>query len=283
MASIGTKKGTEKAGGGITSNSIKDEAIFAGKLHPDITQGNYINYGGKGQPYLILATQGAVASGGDTVEHIAYLPSGGALHYNPVGAIAQSMKGPEANALGLRLDFDAAAGDGVNIVPGGLLGPWRHTIERTANLAVARSLFFRWRGVIEDVSGNAEFNIGFRKAEAIQAAVDNYDEAAYFNILLGVINIETILNNAVTVTTATTNTAWADGEEHDLMVVCHGNGKVEFFYDGKPPIVSKAFQFDDDEVVVPFIHCLQSADFTFLYTKKLEVGFLQQIKRMNTR
>lgn len=277
MASIGTKTGIEKAQGGLTSNSIKDEGIVPVKLHRDLAQGAYIDYAGKGQPALFLATF-ELATGADATEHVAILPSGGHLHYTPINAIAQSVKGPEADALGLRLDLDAANGDGVNIVPGGLLGPWRFTVERTAGQPVPPAVFFRWRGVIEDVSGLAEFNLGFRKAEAVQAAVDNYDEAAYLNVLAGTLKTETILNGGNTSSVDTTQD-WADGEEHELMAVCHGNGKVEFFFDGKEPTVTQAFQFDDAEAVVPFIHTLQAAAFSFIYTKRLTVGFLGDIKR----
>lgn len=275
MPSIGTKKGTEKARGGITGRSIKNGAIVGPHLSDVLRQGGYLDFDGKGQPILGLST-GAAASGADATEHIALLPGGGALHYWPINAIAQSVKGPEANANGLRLDFDAAAGDGVNIVPGGLFGPWRMVVERTAGGTVPDGLFFRARLLIEDVSGNAEFNIGFRKAEAVQAAVDNYDEAAYVNVLVGDIKIETILNNAATVTVDTTSN-WADGEEHELLVTVNGKGQVKFYVDGLDPVVSAAaFQFDDNEVIVPFIHHVQAADFSFIYVKRLEVGRLSQ-------
>lgn len=274
MASIGTKKGVERARGGITSRSIKDGAIVGPKLSDDLRQGAYLDYNGKGQPTLSLAT-GAAATGGDATEHIAHLPFGGTLHYTPINAIAQAVKGPEANANGLRLDFDAANGDGVNIVPGGLFGPWRTTIERTAGGTVPDGVFIRARLVIEDVSGNGEFNIGFRKAEAVQAAVDNYDEAAYINVLAGDIKLESILNNAATVTVDTTSN-WADGEEHELLVTVDGKGNVKFKVDGRDPVVNLAYQFDDNEVIVPFIHHVQAAEFSFIYVKRLEVGRLSQ-------
>ena len=79
MASIGTRKGVEKAKGGITSRSIKDGAIVGPKLSDDLRQGAYLDYNGKGQPSLSLTT-GAAASGADATEHIAHLPFGGTLH-----------------------------------------------------------------------------------------------------------------------------------------------------------------------------------------------------------
>ena len=62
---------------------------------------------------------------------------------------------------------------------------------------------------LADVSGLAEMAVGFRKAEAERALIDNYLDMAAFNVQNGAINLETILNNAATTTTDTTNT-WAD-------------------------------------------------------------------------
>jgi hypothetical protein len=274
MASIGTKKGTEKAGGGITYRSIKKATIIANRLHADVLSGSYLSYNGKGQPFLFLATMAAVASGADTVEHVALLPAGNVLHYWPIGAIAQGMKGPQANVNGLRLDFDAAAGDGANYVPGGLLGSHLLNVERTAGAAVPEGKFIRWRGVIEDVSGATQFAVGFRKSEAIQAAIDSYADLAAIVAPLGAVATKTILATVV-VNRATGSAAWADGEEHEILVTCAGNGKVAFYFDGRR--VGIDFQFADDAAVVPFIFLLESSDFTFFYTKALEVGPLGQL------
>jgi hypothetical protein len=274
MASIGTRKNRS---GGLTYRSIRKGTIIANRLHPDVLSGGYLNYNGRGQPLLTLATMAAVASGADTVEHIAYLGGVGGvgLHYWPIGAVAQAVKGPQAAADGLRLDFDAFAGDGANYVPGGLLGPFSRTIERTAGAVIPGGVFIRWQGILEDVSGAAEFAVGFRKSEAIQALIDGFDEMAALNVQAGTVNTETILNNAATVTRATGKT-WADTEEHELVATCAGNGKVAYYFDGSK--VGVDFQFDDGEVVVPFMHLLLGADLTTVNTKALEVGSLEQLQ-----
>jgi hypothetical protein len=76
---------------------------------------------------------------------------------------------------------------------------------------------------LSDVDGTDDCAIGWRKAEAYQAAIDSYDEMAAINVIAGAIKIETILNNGTTATTDTTDTI-ADGEyviariEHDHLV-----------------------------------------------------------------
>ncbi len=278
MGSIKELTTTEKAYRGLTHNSIRDEEVYGRKLHPDVRSGSYLYYDGKGQPFLFLATMAAVASGADATEHIAVLPgNGGVLHYWPIGAIAAAMKGPTADADGLRLDFDAAAADGVNIVPGGLLGPWRLVIERTAGQDPPDGLFIRVWLKIEDVSGTTDLAIGFRKSEAVQAAIDDYDELACLNVISGDVKRETILNTAATVT-VDTGFNWADGETHELLLKCQGNGKVEMFFDRGDTPIGAAFQFDDAEVVVPFLFGLQAADLTEIRLVKLEVGHLSQLE-----
>jgi hypothetical protein len=269
MASIGSRKGTEKAGPGITHRSIRDREIWPRKL--GLEGLTHLFYRGQGQPFLFLAAQTAVASGADGVEHVAYLPGSTVpLHYTPIGAITGAMKGPTAGSDGLRIDFDAAAAEGGNFVPGGLLGPWRMVCSRT--VAIPAGIFIRAKVKLEDVSGTTDFAIGIRKAEAVQAAIDNYDELACLNVISGAVKRETILNGGATVTVTTTH-VWADGETHEIAVVCLGNGKVQFWFDGKPASgTGAAFQFDAAEVVVPFIYALQAADLTEIRLVELEVG-----------
>ena len=120
------------------------------------------------------------------------------------------------------------------------------------------AFFVRAKLKLADVTGLAECAVGFRKAEAYNT-LDSYDEMAAFNIQLGVVNTETILNNATTVTTDTTETDWADGETHELTVLVNHFGQVTYLYDGEEPTTVAAFTFDTGEVVVPFLHLLHAA------------------------
>lgn len=117
-------------------------------------------------------------------------------------------------------------------------------------------VYFKTKIKIDDISDVTELAVGFRKAEAYQAAVDDYDEMAAFNIGAdadGQIEIHTILNNAATVETDTTETDWADGGEHTLEITVDNNGVCKFYYDGAEPTVTAAFTFDAAEVIVPFL------------------------------
>ena len=112
---------------------------------------------------------------------------------------------------------------------------------------------------IADVSGTDDCAVGFRKAEAYQANIDNYDEMAALNVISGAIKIETILNDAATTTTDTTDTV-ADGTDVTLEVRVDENGAVTYKIDNADPTVTAAFSFDDGEVVVPFLYFLHASD-----------------------
>jgi hypothetical protein len=119
-----------------------------------------------------------------------------------------------------------------------------------------KEIYFKAKIKIDDISDVTELSMGWRKAEAYQAAVDDYDELASFNIGQdgdGQIEIHTILNGAATSETDTTETDWGDGDEKTLEIRIKNNGSCTFLIDGAAPTVTAAFTFDAGEVVVPFI------------------------------
>jgi hypothetical protein len=119
-----------------------------------------------------------------------------------------------------------------------------------------KAIFFEATVKIDDISDVTELAVGWRKAEAYQAAVDSYDEMASFNIGQdgdGQIEIHTILNNAATAETDTTLTDWADAGEHTLRIEVTNAGVCTFKYDGAAPTVTATFTFDSGEVIVPFL------------------------------
>ena len=119
--------------------------------------------------------------------------------------------------------------------------------------------FVRAKIKVADVTGCGELAVGFRKAEAYNT-IDGYDEAACFNIQLGVVNIETAINGASMVTTDTTETDWADGETHTVEVRVDDFGNVTYKYDDAAPTVvpTTNFAFDTGEVVIPFFQILHA-------------------------
>ena len=134
------------------------------------------------------------------------------------------------------------------------------------------AFYAKMKFTITDVSDTDDCLFGFRKAEAYQANVDDYDEMAAFNVNAGAIYLSTILNGGGTTDTDTTET-WADTIQHTLEVLVSKAGVVTYKLDDAPPTVVAAFTFDDAEVVVPFFHFLHAAASTAgIVLDEIEVG-----------
>lgn len=122
---------------------------------------------------------------------------------------------------------------------------------------VGRAFWARLKFSIATVAGTDDCAFGFRKAEAYQTNLDDYDEMAVLNVISGNITIETILNGGSTASTDTTDN-WADAETHELKVLVAADGTVTFQIDGNDPTVSADFSFDAGETVIPFLFFLQA-------------------------
>ena len=161
---------------------------------------------------------------------------------------------PYQSADGLELKPVAAA-DALEITLG------TTALSRAAHVVgsfvdIDKEVYLRVKCKIDDISDVSELAIGFRKAEAYQAALDNYDEMAAFNVgqaADGRIDIQTILNAAATATVDTTLTDIVDTGEHTFEIRVKNNGVVTFLYDDAAPTVTTAFTFDAGEVIIPFI------------------------------
>lgn len=167
---------------------------------------------------------------------------------------APSIVQVSAGVTALNISMDQTDNDGVEITPGIL----------TANpnvflVGTSRAFFFRCRFSIADVSGTDDCAIGFREAEAYQANIDDYTDSAVLNVISGDIFIETIKNNAATVSTDTTQN-WADGETHELEVLVGADGAVTYKIDGQAPTVTAAYTFTSGIYVIPYIFFLHSTD-----------------------
>jgi hypothetical protein len=122
---------------------------------------------------------------------------------------------------------------------------------------VGSAFYARLKFSIATVAGTDDCAFGFRKAEAYQTNLDDYDEMAVLNVISGDIKIETILNAGDTATTDTTEN-WADTEAHELRVNVAADGAVTFAVDGNAPSVVASFSFDAGEVIIPFMFFLQA-------------------------
>ena len=161
--------------------------------------------------------------------------------------------------------LDQTVAEGTELVPGGNPdkattggnAPYHYTIGTDA-------CFFRLVFSAEDVSG-ADVTVGLRRVEAFNATRDDYLDLAALRVLgdstsaAGDISTETILNNGTTTSTSSTDTL-ADGTAVEFLVKASATGVVTFAVNGVAPSTTQAFTFDDGDIVVPFIHFLNTTD-----------------------
>jgi hypothetical protein len=156
---------------------------------------------------------------------------------------------------GLNFMFDATADDGAELTNG------ISSISRCAfTVGTSGAFHLRAKFSIADVSGTDDCAIGFRKAEAYQANLDDYDEMFGVNVISGNIYKTAILNGGATDDDDTTNN-WADTEAHEIEIKVSAAGVCTILIDGAAPTSSgTAFTFDTGEVVVPFFFFLNDTD-----------------------
>jgi hypothetical protein len=158
---------------------------------------------------------------------------------------------PYQSADGLELQ-PVAAGDALELSNG------ITSLSRCA-FTVGTDAEFFWEATvkIDDISDVTEIFAGFRKAAAYTADPDDYTDMAAFHVGAtddGRISLATILNDAATTMTDTTESDWTDGGSHTLRVEVNRLGQVKFLYDGEEPAATIAFTFDSGDVVIPFLH-----------------------------
>ncbi len=158
------------------------------------------------------------------------------------------------NGSGLMIGLDAADNEGAE---------WSNGITALSRFAFIigtdAAFHLKARFTIADVSDIDYCLVGFRKAEAIQADPDNYDEGAWLNVNAGNIFGEAILNGGATDKVDTTDN-WADAATHTLEIKVSKTGVVTYLIDGvAPTTVPTSFTFDTGEVVVPILYALNAA------------------------
>lgn len=165
----------------------------------------------------------------------------------------QTILAPVFSSDGYNIGFDQTNGEGVELTRG--------ITSRSPSAVVVGTdkAYFEFQVSIEDVSGVGELAVGFRKTQAYQLALDDYTDMAVLNVQGGTINLETILNNGATTTTNTGETV-ADNETVTLRVEVYTDGTCSYFVDGVRVLASNTFTFDSGDVLVPFVHFVNSAD-----------------------
>ncbi len=179
---------------------------------------------------------------------------------------------PAMAAAGLDIQGDQVAADGFDIV-GGIGG----ASGRPLIAQVDPAFYFECQINIADVSGTDELHVGLRRAETLNATWDNYLDTAGLGCNSSAadmaIKIETILNNAGTTSTDTTDEV-ADGVDVTFKIFVSAAGVVTYTINGSAPTVTAAFTFDAGDPLIPYLHYLQHGDFTEAFLiKKWSVGF----------
>lgn len=183
-------------------------------------------------------------------ENVIFCGSGNIFEQHVI--VTQTLTGPIWVDPGVNIAQDLTDNDGVEWTTGiGANSRHRFTVGTDP------AFFARCRFTIADVSGTDDCLFGFRRRTAYQAAIDDYEDVAAFNIGLGAagrVNLATALNSGSMTETDTTNTDWADGETHSLEIRVSGAGVVTYLYDDAAPTTVAAFTFDDTDDLIPFFH-----------------------------
>ena len=215
-------------------------------------------------PAVWTSKVGTAATTSDDGENIWQWSDGLQLTSNNIAA--QTLCYPVESTSGAVVSGDATNDQGLQWVARGEAS--RGELNKDYfTVGTSPAFFMSVKFIIDDVDGTDDCAVGFRKVEAFQAAIDDYDEGACLNVISGDIYIETILNNGTTSATDTTDN-WADTAEHELKVLVSASGVVTFEIDGAAPTTTATFTFDDGEHVTPCGYHLNAANLaTITYTK----------------
>jgi len=187
----------------------------------------------------------------------------------------QAIDGPSVASTGMNYEGDAADDEGFQWA---MSYPGSKGIEGVDSFTVGTAGFYaKLRFSIQDVSISDDCAFGLRlKSQASNAALDNYTDVASLNVISGDIKVESILNNASTVTTDTTDN-WGDGESHTLEVRISKAGVASYRIDGRAVTTSPTADvtFDTGDVFTPFMFMLHSsAAACDVILQELETGVL---------
>lgn len=231
---------------------MKGDVVVTGAIKADNID-KYCHEDFKTQPICYAnAATAALASGTTAAANTAFFPgTGNSFEYCAQGTQTITGLGVLA-ATGCSVGGDQTDNDGREV---SFAGGITSTAPRA--FVVGTAFYAKLKLNIGTVAGTDDCAFGFRKAEANQVNLDDYDEMAVLNVISGNITIETILNAGSTATTDTTDNA-TGGTAVTLGVYVDADGAVTYTINGAAPTVTAAFSFDTAEVVIPFLFFLQA-------------------------
>ena len=199
---------------------------------------------------IVTAVGGGAASGtGGDVN--AMLVDGYTFEIVPLGT--QTITAPSITASGLNISMDQAEDDGCIITRG-------VTARNPESFVVGTDggFYFKVPVTIANVSGTDDCAFGFVKATAYESNFDDWEDGAFLNVISGAIYTETMIGDAATVSTDTTDTV-ADGVTVELELRVDDNGVATFLIDGVAPTVTQAYTFTSGLRVFPCFFFLHAA------------------------
>lgn len=257
-----------------TTGDIQDGAVTHPKLSAALLQGKSVFERFDHQPLLALPGGFGDPTGTTGQINEATFRSGLYAQYSQLGA-GETITGPVFDYTTGLLDIseDQTATEGVHYDWGGNSprNPYLFTV------GTSPSYSWRWKFKIEDASGIGGLVIGLRKQAALAADWNDYTDLAALNIVQGVINISTILNNAATATVDTTLVDVADAETIEFEIQVRGR-RCFFYYAGARVGLEPLFDFDSTDVVIPFTDYLHGTDVSKLYPTELEFAPIRDLQ-----
>ena len=182
--------------------------------------------------------------------------------------VAQTLIGPIFGEPGINLAHDLNSADIVEYTLGINDDRPGHFLCQTGP-----AFYARCRLMITTVAGATHCAFGFRKVEAYQADLDDYDEMFALDVVTGDIYGKGIDNGAGTDEDDTVDN-WADGETHNLEVRVDADGVVTSFIDDVAPSTAPStITFDSGEIVMPFFYQEQSGTTTAIVMYEWECGY----------
>jgi hypothetical protein len=234
----------------------------------------YEDFSGYAATDLVANIQpdGTAADGTTTVLNHCYTPGGNVFAYHPIGT--QTLH-PAMVAGALDIGCDQTDDEGCEIYTNFLkasgMGPFV--------VGISPAFYFKCKLNVTLTNGTDDLQVGFRKAELIRAAWDDYYDAAAMGIITvanpAAVYIQTILANAATVETDTTDT-WDDATDAEFAIFVSSAGVVTYQHDLASagtlaaPTVTAAYTFADGTPVIPFVR--------FLNANAAQVGGVKIIK-----
>jgi hypothetical protein len=254
-------------GSGIPRRALDDEVISPAKLIARLKNAGYFHKEWPGESPLCTDVGGfgdpSGATGAFNFAHFLGL-YGGQAAYHILGSGQTLVVPQQAAASGLLVaGLDLTTAMGVEYIFGGIQTD-KNPLGGTVGDGTRGNRLIRHRFNLGDASEAAECAVGFRLAEAA-GPLDDYNDMVCINVQAGVVNVETIVGDATTVTTPFPRvSAVADGDDIELEVRLKG-GKPTFIFTNHTKVESGDFQVADAEslvdaiVYVPFAHLLQGA------------------------